>query len=321
VNSGNSPLHRSHELQPSCSLRAGWSHFCHTLLSPRLSFFSFLIFSHTSSTRHQCSVITAPPHTRPVFRPTTQPLFSTGTRRVAVPVPGAASSCRLQTSSSTSSSWLAAPPLSRSPSSSSSSSSSPHPPPPRRPACSTRCHKNRADCVKYIAFRSGLYTKASRRLPSILTANPWPLTPPPPQNMRTALIVAATFALCALVSVAHAQDDLADYPIKVTRALSSSRVPVHLTPAVGGAVRELRGVPHRMREEGDGRTVISAAVILRCIGCLFFAHSNRSCHPTGSSPRSLTAPTPAPSPTARRYRRNPPILPVGDGGAVTIARR
>jgi hypothetical protein len=40
--------------------------------------------------------------------------------------------------------------------------------------------------------------------------------------MRTALIVVATIALCALVSVAHAQDDLADYPIKVNCDPSSA---------------------------------------------------------------------------------------------------
>ena len=62
--------------------------------------------------------------------------------------------------------------------------------------------------------------------------------------MRIALIVAATIALCALVSVARAQDDLADYPIKVIRAFSLASFPGHLTRAVGGAMRELRGVPH-----------------------------------------------------------------------------
>jgi hypothetical protein len=69
--------------------------------------------------------------------------------------------------------------------------------------------------------------------------------------MRTVLIVAVAIAFCAFISVARAQDDLADYPIKVrcTRA-PGARDCGQLTRAAGGAMRELRGVSDGVREEG-----------------------------------------------------------------------
>lgn len=134
------------------------------------------------------------------------------------------------------------------------------------------------------------------------------------QNMRTVLIVAAAIAFCALISVARAQDDLADYPIKVRCARTPGiRDCGQLTRAAGGAMRELRGVSHGMREEGT-----DAASLCIChdrsaihkFRANLWAQPSCSCPPTGSSLKSWTAPTPAPLPTARRSRPRSQPKPV-----------
>ncbi len=81
------------------------------------------------------------------------------------------------------------------------------------------------------------------------------------QIMRTVLIVAALIAFCALISVSRAQDDLADYPIKVRCANA-----VHPNSA------------HALCRKSNAKTLGSVlpSALRRCACLISLACSNRN---------------------------------------------